>query len=311
MITPPTFVSNQEYVARRGDAGFWWPYVAEILKRHDLTGAGQDLVAGTSGTYPTFLYGDVVVKLFGYRRSWRASQAAERAALTLIATDPEIAAPRLLAEGWLYDDVDAQWPYLITTRMSGIPWQNAALSTGQQLSVAAELGRQVWRVHALRPTGIVTHEEWPIQNVTAAAERSSLPPHLTAQIDDYLARLGPFDRVFLNGDIMFRHVFIENGRLSGIIDWGDALVTDRHYEFAKLHLDLFDNDKALLRTFLEASDWPVAEDFAQKAMAFALYRQAHGLAQHHSMDVFYKLPALLPLQEIGTLDELAAELFAF
>ena len=109
---------------------------------------------------------------------------------------------------------------------------------------------------------------------------------------------------------MHRYVFVENGRLAGMIDWGDAMVTDRHYEFAKLHLDLFNCDKALLRAFLKASDWPAGADFPQKAMALALYRQAHGLAQHHTMDVFYTLPALLPLDDIGTLDELATELFA-
>jgi aminoglycoside phosphotransferase (APT) family kinase protein len=46
-----------------------------------------------------------------------------------------------------------------------------------------------------------------------------LPPHLVAQIDDYLARLGPFDRVFVHSDLGHRHVFVETGRLTGIIDW--------------------------------------------------------------------------------------------
>ena len=73
---------------------------------------------------------------------------------------------------------------------------------------------------------------------------------------DYLARLGPFDPVFVNGDMMYRHIFVQGGRLSAIIDWGDAIITDRHYELAKLHLDTFDCDKGLLRALLEASDWP-------------------------------------------------------
>ena len=97
MTSPPTFASIQEHVSRLGDVGFWWPYVAEILERHDLADAGREPAAGFNATYPTFLYGDVVVKLFGYSRSWRASHAAERAAQALIATDPEIAAPSLLS----------------------------------------------------------------------------------------------------------------------------------------------------------------------------------------------------------------------
>ena len=310
MTAAPTFVSIQEYASLLGDVGFWQPYLAGILERHDLAGSQAEPEAGVGGTYPTFLCGDVVVKLFGFARSWRKSYAAERAVLGVLATDLEIAAPRLLAEGRLHDDPNALWPYMITKRMPGVAWQNAELSNEQRLSVAEDLGRQVKRVHALSPFGIARHEDWPITDVAAAVEQSSLPSHLTAQVDDYLARLGPFDRVFVHGDIMFRHVFVENGRLAGLIDWGDAMVTDRHYEFAKLHLDLFDCDKLLLRAFLEASDWPVTKDFAQKAMGLALYRQAHGLAQHHTMDVFYKLPALVPMQDIGSLDELATELFA-
>ncbi len=310
MTAPPTFASLQEHVSRLGDVSFWWPYVAEILKRHGLADAGREPVAGFNATYPTFLYGDVVVKLFGYSRSWRGSHAAERAAQALVATDPEIAAPRLLSEGRLFDDVDAPWPYLITTRMSGVASWRAELSTEQRLSVAAELGQQVRRVHALPPSGVATDAGWPALNVAAAAEQSSLPPHLIAQIDDYLARLGPFDRVFVHGDLVANHAYVEDGHLAGIIDWGDAMVTDRHYELIQLYRDMFGCDKALLRVFLEACDWPVGKDFPRQALGLALHRQAVGLAQHHTMDVFEPIAALLPLQDIGTLDELATELFA-
>lgn len=310
MITPPTVVSEQEYVSRRGDADFWRPYLVTILRRHGLIDARQEPVAGIGPTYPTFLYGDVVVKLFGFRRWWREGHAAERAAHAALAADPAIVAPRLLAEGQLFENAVDPWPYLITERAPGVAWHKAGLTADQRLMVAAELGDQVRRVHDLRPSGIATHRAWPYLDVVAAAERSSLPPHLIAQVDDYLARLGPFDPVFVNGDMMYRHVFVVDGHLTGIIDWGDAIVTDRHYELAKLHLDTFDGDKGLLRAFLAASDWPIARDFAQKGLAHALYRQAFGLVQHHSMDVFYKLPDRLPLQEIETLDQLALELFA-
>lgn len=34
MITAPAFVAEQGYVARRGDADYWRPCLAEMLKRH-------------------------------------------------------------------------------------------------------------------------------------------------------------------------------------------------------------------------------------------------------------------------------------
>jgi aminoglycoside phosphotransferase (APT) family kinase protein len=310
MIAPPTFASLQEHVSRLGDIEFWQPYIAEILERHHLTDAGWQPAAGCNATYPIFLYGDVVVKLFGYSHAWRASHASERAAYALLATNPDIAVPRLLAEGQLYYGVDAAWPYLITTQMSGVSWRNAGLSAKQKFSVAADLGRQVRRIHALRPAGISTHADWSTVNVAAGAERSSLPQHLIAQIDEYLARLGPFDRAFCHGDLVADHVFVQNGRLVGIIDWGDAMVNDRHYELIQPYRDMFDCNKALLRVFLEASNWPVGKDFPRQALGLALHRQAVGLTQHHTMDVFEPIAALLPRQDFGTLDELATELFA-
>ena len=309
MPAPPTFASNQEFVSRLGDVGFWWPHVARIAERHGLNAAGRKPVAGFNPTYPTFLFGDVVVKLFGHTRAWRSSHAAESAAHALIATDPEIAAPRVVAQGSLYDNADPPWPYLVTTRMSGVSWQDADLSPAQRHAVAAELGEQVRRIHALRSLHAIAHEDWSALNVTAAAERSSLPPHLIAQIDDYLAARAPFDRVFVHGDLCDMHAFVDNGRLTGIIDWGDAMVTDRHYELIQLYRGMFGCDGALLRVFLDACDWPVGDDFAQRALGLALYRQATGIEQHHTMDVFEPVAALLPLSEIATLDDLARELF--
>lgn len=236
--------------------------------------------------------------------------AAERTAHALVATDTEIAAPSLLADGQLYEDVDAPWSYLITTRIPGVSLQDTDLSTEQRVSIAAELGEQIRRVHSLPPSGVVSDANWPALNVVKAAQQSSLPPHLIPQIDDYLARLGPFARVFVHGDLVAAHAFVENARLTGIIDWGDSTVTDRHYELIQLYRDMFDCDKALLKVFLDASDWPVDKDFPHKALGLALYRQAVGLAQHHTMDVFEPIAARLPLQEIGTLDELGSRLFA-
>src|SRR5262245_5954929 len=102
MIAPPTFTSPAQQAVRVGDAGFWRPYVAAVLKREGLS--GRELVAGAGSTYPTFLCGDVVVKLFGGTATWRASSATEHAMHAALAADPQIAAPRLLAAGQLYDD---------------------------------------------------------------------------------------------------------------------------------------------------------------------------------------------------------------
>ena len=285
-------------------------FIAEILARHNMSRAGTEPVAGTNATYPTFVCGDVVVKLFGYFRAWRKSYKAERTAHILIATDPKIAAPRLLAEGSLFADVAAPWPYLITERMSGVSWRRANLPDRDRISIAISLGRQIRRVHRLRSPDLTAISGWQAPEIAASARSSSLPDNLIGQIDDFLSRLGPFDPVFVHGDLVDNHIFVINGCLAGIIDWGDAMTADRHYELAKLFFGAFACDKHLLRVFLDASEWPVAEDFAIKTLGLALHRQALGTVQHHSFDVFHTLPARIRHRGIATLDDLATELFA-
>ena len=81
-------------------------------------------------------------------------------------------------------------------------------------------------------------------------------------------------------------------------------------ETAALYRDTFGCDRALFSAFLAASDWPIGDDFARRTLGLALYRQAVGLTQHHSMDVFEPIAARFPLNDIATLEELADVLFA-
>ena len=109
----------------------------------------------------------------------------------------------------------------------------------------------------------------------------------------------------VHGDLMFRHVFAAEQQLAGIIDWGDASLTDRHYESAQIQLNLFDGDKSMVRAPLDHSNRPVERGFACLAVGQAFHRQAIVLVRHRRMDVFYTLPNLLSLEETGTLDELS------
>ncbi len=311
MTTPlPAFASIPAFRAGLADVALWAPSVAAVLERHGWSGSRNRTTAGIGATYPTFLHGDLVIKLFGGQGSWRTGFRTERAALEALAGIPGVAAPELLAQGWLREDADPSWPYLVMTRLRGMPWGEANLLPAHRLRGAAELGEKVRQLWSLRPNDVPVLERMPVPALTEAAQRSSLPARLIARISGFLAGLGSFGTAFVHGDLMHRHVFVAGGQLVGIIDWGDAALADPHYELAKLHLDLFDGDKALLRAFLEASGWQAGPDFAHKALALALHRQAQGLMQHPTMDVFHKLPHLLSAEGATTLDQLANRLFA-
>ena len=312
MLRPPSFASQRDQIARIGDAAFWQPYVTATLVRHGLSDAGREPVAGFNATYPTFLCGDVVVKLFGGTRAWREIYAAEQAALALVATDPAIRAPRLIVAGELFPGGETPWPYLVIGRVPGVAAWRVDLSAGQWRALAAALGEQVRHVHALPPDGVGVDTDLAPGDIAAAAARSSLPPHLVAQAAGYVARFGASaanERVVVHGDLVQNHAYVADGRLAGIIDWGDAIVADPHYEIIQIYRDMFACDAALLRVFLDGYGWPPAPGFPRKALAQALRRQAVGLAQHHTMDVFQPIAAKLPLQQIATLDDLALSLF--
>jgi aminoglycoside phosphotransferase (APT) family kinase protein len=309
MPPPPLFESTAAFVARRGDVAFWRSHVVAVVARHGYD-TRPPLHAGTGATFPTFLCGDVVVKIFGFWPRWRASLRAEDAAHAALAQDDAIRAPRILATGALDADGPVPWPYRVTTRMAGVPWARAGLGAGERPAVARALGDQLARVRRLPPDGLATPDDWSDLDLHATLARSSLPRRLLGEVDGFLAAVGPGERAVVHGDLTGQHVFVANGRLEGVIDWGDAIVTDPHYELAKLHLDLFEGDRALLAAFLEGAGRPIGDDFARRALATALRRQAHGCAQHDRMDVFHKLPRILGDRRVEDLDDLAHTLFA-
>jgi hypothetical protein len=59
---PPAFTSYQQCYDSLRDAEFWEPYVHAVLARHGVPLAPAE--AGFVGQFPTFLVGEVVVKLF-------------------------------------------------------------------------------------------------------------------------------------------------------------------------------------------------------------------------------------------------------
>ncbi|HMP54610.1 MAG TPA: hypothetical protein PKD05_23885, partial [Candidatus Melainabacteria bacterium] len=175
----PTFSSPGDFKTRLSDTEFWSPYVLDVLRRHNLACAVDDIVAGVGGTFPTFLVGKMVVKFFGYLSWWQSSFRTEHAAHTLLASDARVKAPVVLAEGTLAGDEVvpesepesasgsgsgpgsnsesesrslSPWSYVIYTRMPGLAWGYLDLCREQKLRIAHALGEQVARVHALKAT---------------------------------------------------------------------------------------------------------------------------------------------------------------
>lgn len=304
------FESDRVYYSQKGDLAFWQPTIEMLLEQHDLKQSIRKAKPGFNSTYPVFVLDDVVIKFFCHRKHWQQVYEKECAVHTALAKDASILAPNLIGSGQI-STTPAPLAYAISTRIQGDSWLNQTLSREQQLKIFSELGCQLKKVHALSIDGLDIErlDSFAHLDVQAAARSSSLPGHLIDQIVSFLAALPPFDYALVNSDIVLMHIFINNGSLSGIIDWGDAAITDRHYELGKLCLE-FPGDKALLGALLNAAEWPITEHFAHQALGMALYRQAMGLTQHSSFDTFHKLPgAIKGLDQVKSLDELSSILF--
>lgn len=104
----------------------------------------------------------------------------------------------------------------------------------------------------------------------------------------------------VHADLTSDHVFVDGGRLVGIIDWGDAMLADRSYELIALYLNCFDLDRRLLQTFLNGYQWPAETDFERRAMQAALTFE---------FDPFSKVTSRVDFGWMETLDALAGELF--
>lgn len=299
---------GESWAELRARADVWIPLAAHVLDREGW-GLAPDVFLGRGGSYPAVISGDLVVKFFGFAGEWRATWVNERRAHERLALDERILAPRLLGSGELFPGHGQTVPYVLLTRVPGKCWSDTPLTFEDRLSVAAELGQQLRRVHALPADGLPNIDAWRGGSVGDGARQGAFPAELVESVDAWLGTIPVAAPVFVHSDLFVRHPFVSNGHLSGIIDWGDAMAADPHVELAKIHLDVFEGDKRLLRAFLDAYEWPIDAEFARRSMAMALRRHAQILGQHGGGDVFYRLPELIAGKRVDNLDVLAHELF--
>jgi hypothetical protein len=264
---------------------------------------GPGIVASGS-TWPVVLFPDMALKLFPGPRGATA-QAAEVAVLRHLARDPAIPAPSLLAAG------SAPLPCLVTRRMTSPAWTDEPPDADVARKVATDIGEAVARMRALGHGPLPRSTDLPHVPLRQALAATVLPAHLHAPLAALAAAYPPTGQAFVHADLTDRHVLIGTGRLAGLLDWGDACAAHPMMELPKLHLGLFAADRSLLAAFMEAAGWCPGPDFADRALALCVWRQAQGLVQHPgSMDVFYRLPSLLQPADMADPARLATRLFA-
>ena len=143
--------------------------------------------------------------------------------------------------------------------------------------------------------------EFVAQQAATARERHSrwgrLTPALLADIDGFLGRIelprAGWRPVVMSCDVTADHVLVERPgggggegwRVSGLIDFGDAMIGDPEYEFVAVYVSALGCEQASFDAMLNAYGYPAGEDYRK-----SLGRRLLGYMLLHRFDVFEGLP---------------------
>jgi aminoglycoside phosphotransferase (APT) family kinase protein len=187
----------------------------------------QPLGAGLD--HRVYAVGDALVARFG------AGAAAEAALLEAIAPRLPLPVPVPIA-------VDADAGCLIQPRVSGTPL--LAVPRAAREPLVREMLAFADTLHGLdvdvaeddTPLGVWVDEAAE----TLAAVRDELPAHRRAGVEAALRAAIPpcADRTLIHGDLGAEHIYVDAGRITGVIDWGDAAIGDPAVDHGRLMRDL-------------------------------------------------------------------------
>lgn len=292
----PVITSWEDWGSRFTDVETWAPAVREIGRRAGLPVA--TIEAGYPGTNAVFIVNADTDQAYIVKIScpyYRDDFTLERELHPLLAHYPEIPAPVLLGHGELRGEM--AWPYLILSFISGAAIRDvrSAIPHTNLMSIAHDLGRRVSVLHNIpRPVlaplaPFLGHWSNTTARLAATCDilscKAVLPSALIEQIPDYVTPTlaNPTDLVLVNGDLTEDHLLLQEHsgqwELSGLIDFADALIAPRDYEWVALWFGALDREPACLRAFMAGYDADIILDaaFRHRAMGFTFLHEFGGL----------------------------------
>ena len=296
------------------DVNIWLPALQAICRRHALD--SSTLRQAPPGSNVVFWVDPgCLIKLFA--PMWVADATREAAALHALGELPGIAVPRIVAEGQLEG-----WPYLIITRLPGRPLDEvwSELSARQHLDLAACLGRLIADLHRAPAAGLgLLLQDWPAfirgQAAGCLARQRAIgtPANWLPQLEVFLADLPPlaepgFQPVLLHADLNPEHLFCDQGpagwQITGVIDFGDAMLGHPYYDFVAPGF-LLGAEPDLRRAML------LAYGFTPEALNPGLSRQMMAYTLLHRFASLPEMLARFGANQPATMAELESALWGF
>lgn len=278
------------------DAPTWAPLVKEICRRAELP--CHTITAGYPGSNAVFVVNRqqpqqrAAVKI--YAPFCHEDYAFEHEIHVLLERMPELGAPRLIAHGIL--ESSSAWPYVVLSFVPGEPIREVRddIDDRSLLNIAEELGRRLRYLHAVPLSTLssldVTRAGWQrytqqqIARTTAALRReTALPDRVINRVPEFvntvLAEQGTPELVLVSGDVTQDHVMLQRRgdvwAVSGLIDFADARVAPREYEWVALWFSALDRDLSSLEAFMRGYDPTqiLDEAFLRQGMAYTFLHE--------------------------------------
>jgi aminoglycoside phosphotransferase (APT) family kinase protein len=167
------------------------------------------------------------------------------------------------------------WPFAGGRVVPGCELAEANLSDDVRASLARPLGRFLRALHVAEipvelPVDPISRADMRVR-VPRARERLAELDYADPRAEEILAagfELPPPERLTLvHGDLHLRHVFVDDGRLSGVIDWGDVCWADPAVDLVLVWCTV---PPAARAAFFEEYG-PVGEDGLLRARVLSLF----------------------------------------
>jgi len=304
----PTANTREEYEAIWADDSVWLALVQALMARHGLKGSLERYRQGTAVVHRI---GDLVLKVYPLIYAEDAELEAE--VLVRLAVSAKVPSPRVVAKGQLEG-----WPYLLMTRIEGTRVEAlwASMDATQRTSLMTELGELTRHLHETPGAGLPRADaDWMTfrsrcrQRAVQKHMAGGLSAEREAVLSAYLTELDPEPeatsaQVLLHTELGPDHLRVDQGRLSGLLDFGDAREGPPEYDFAPVGIFITRGDREAFRAFLDGYGLPIARRGP---------RLVRRLMRHALLHAYGPLPFCLarsPVPDEGSFDAIAQHWFA-
>ena len=292
----PPIESWSDWTKAYNDISLWRPVVDAICASEDIR--YRSIERPRSNTNAVFILDRrLVVKI--YSPFW-SEHDIEPKLIEVLNADGAVPVPKIVALGRFEDRTT--WQYLVIEHCPGLTLEalRPELSREEVKSIAAKIGAVTKALHQTdigKLEGADAGETW--SDLVNRRRREVLPElidhglvttnvtkTLAEIMDDAINESRSRPRVVVHGDLESDHVLLSRTdrewRVSAIIDFGDARVGVRDYEWMPLWLGLFERNVDELRAFIESYDrtllsdgslprrlmgWTLLHDFGSDAIA--------------------------------------------